>query len=489
MAAGMARRNVVGGLATASLLGLPNKLWAEIQPKQSTPLADRLAAYAYDLRFQDLDADTVEQVKAHLIDTLACGIAAFDERVVRICRDVATEQPGGPSTIIGTRRKSTPELATFANGAAFRYYDLNDIYAQAGRQGGHPSDHIAVCLSVAEAERSSAEDLIVAILLAYEINCRLIDAVDLSERGWDPPVLGLPAAALAAGKLMKLPKDKLVQAVNLGINDHISLGQTRTQTLSDWKGVADAEAGRNAVFAATLARGGLTGPAPIFEGQAGFFRLVSGDADVDVGAFGGDGRPFMIGLCGMKPYPAVVHSQTAIVAAIALAKEIGPLEAVASIEIQTTRRGYQMSGSDPEKWAPKTKETADHSLPYIVARAMLDGDITNDSYAQAKLQDPSALDLMSKVTVTADASFATAGGSAPPVRITVTLKDGRRIVRQVDSVPGFGAAPATRADVERKFRSNAGARWPKSATDEILELLWSLEQTSDLSTTLAKLAF
>lgn len=148
-----------------------------------------------------------------------------------------------------------------------------------------------------------------------------------------------------------------------------------------------------------------------------------------------------------------------------------------------------MSGSEPEKWAPKTKETADHSLPYIVARAMLDGDITNDGYSPAKLQDPRALDLMKKTTVTVNSSFTMAGGGAPPVRITIILKDGRRIVRQVDGVPGFGSAPATRADVERKFRSNAGARWPKSTTDEILDQLWSLERTSDLSATLAKLAF
>jgi 2-methylcitrate dehydratase len=299
------------------------------------PLAARLAAYAERLRYEDLDPATVERVKAHVIDTLGCGIAAFDEAPVRICRDVALAPGGGASTVIGTNRRTTPDLASFGNGAAFRYYDLNDVYT--GRTAGHPSDNIAACLAVAEAERASAAQLITAIVLAYEINCRLIDAFDLSTRGWDAAVVfSLPAVALAAGQLMKLPPDKLAQAVNLAINDHIPMGQTRAQTLSDWKGFADAEAGRNAVFAAMLARGGLTGPAPIFEGQKGFLQLVSGPANVDVEAFGRRDIPFKIHECGMKAYPAVVFAQTAIPAAIALANEVGDLNRVAAVEITTS---------------------------------------------------------------------------------------------------------------------------------------------------------
>jgi MmgE/PrpD N-terminal domain len=240
------------------------------------PLAKLLAAYADGLRYDHLDDATVESVKVHLIDSLGCGLAAFDEKPVRICRDVVLASGGGSATIIGTKRHAAPDLAAFANCAAFRYLDLNDAYV--GRITGHPSDDIAACLAVAEAERSSAPELITAIALAYEINCRLIDAfgIEIGSRGWDVPVLSLPAVALAAGKLMKLTPDKLEQAINLALNDHISMGQTRAQTLSDWKGIADAEAGRNAVFAAMLARGGLTGPAPIFEPEASRARRPAG---------------------------------------------------------------------------------------------------------------------------------------------------------------------------------------------------------------------
>jgi 2-methylcitrate dehydratase len=174
---------------------------------------------------------------------------------------------GGGATVIGTTRRVAPDLAAFANCAGFRYLDLNDAYV--GRITGHPSDDIAACLAVAEVERASATELIAAIALAYEINCRLIDAFDVSiaSSGWDVPVLSLPAVALATAKLMKLSSDALAQAVSLALNDHVSLGQTQVQALSDWKGVADAEAGRNGVFAAMLARAGLTGPAPMAAGR------------------------------------------------------------------------------------------------------------------------------------------------------------------------------------------------------------------------------
>jgi 2-methylcitrate dehydratase len=326
-------------------------------------------------------------------------------------------------------------------------------------------------------------------VLAYEINCRLVDTFDISTRGWDPPVFSPPAVALAVGKLMKLDPEKLTQAVNLAVNDHIAMGQTRVQTISDWKGLADAEAGRNAIFAAQLARAGITGPAPIFEGRSGFIRLVTGPGEVDVEIFGRRGIPFRINTCGMKAYPAQVHTQTAIVAAIALAKEIGDLNRIAAIDIATTKRGYQMNASEPEKWAPNTKETADHSLPYITARAMFEGDINNDSYTPEKLHEPRILAFMQKIKVKEDPAFATPAGNAPSARITATLDDGRSITRQVDNMPGFPGQPMSRADVERKFRSNVGKRWSQERTDAILRDLWALDRTDDLHFLLGKLSF
>src|SRR6266481_9282123 len=219
----ISRRSIVAGIAALGVYGFARNARAA----ETRPLAERLATYAAALRYDDLDGATVERVKSHVIDTLGCGIAAFDERPVRVCREIALAHAGGVATVIGTKRRATPDLASFANGAAFRYYDLNDVYV--GRFAGHPSDHIAACLAVAEAERASAAELITAIALVYEINCRLIDALDIGSRGWDPPVLSLPAVALAAGKLMKLTPGRLVQAVNIAVNDHAAMGQTRAQ--------------------------------------------------------------------------------------------------------------------------------------------------------------------------------------------------------------------------------------------------------------------
>src|SRR5438270_2808563 len=155
-------------VAAAALPAASRLAFAQTPPKPASekrarPLADRLAEYALRLRYDDLDAATIERIKALVIDTLGCGIAAFDERVVQICRDVALAPGGGAATVIGTNKRTTPDLASFANGAAFRYYDLNDVYV--GRFAGHPSDNIAPCLAVAEAERAGAEELITAIAL------------------------------------------------------------------------------------------------------------------------------------------------------------------------------------------------------------------------------------------------------------------------------------------------------------------------------------
>src|SRR5262249_54561852 len=358
--------------------------------------------------------------------------------------------------------------------------------------------HIAPCIAVAEAERASAPDLVTAIALAYEVDCRLVDALDLSARGWDTPVFSLPAVALAAGKLIKLDVAKLPEAVHQPINDHNAIAQARAQVLSDWKGLADGEASRNAVFAAMLARGGLTGPAPIFEGRLGLFKQVSGDADIDVGGFGGRGNPFRINRCGMKAYPAVVYTQTAIVAAPAVARGVtkgapvghdraAALERIASLEIATSKRGLQQTGSEREKWAPATRDTADHSMPYITARAMFDGDITNDSYAPAKLKEPRILAFMQRITVVEGPELTARIGDAVPTRVTGILGEGKGVRREVNDIPGFAGKPMQRPDIDRKFRGNIGKRWPRQKTDAVLHSLWLLENTPDIGALLATL--
>ena len=244
-----------------------------------------------------------------------------------------------------------------------------------------------------------------------------------------------------------------------------------------------------------LARGGLTGPAPIFEGRLGLFKQVSGEADIDVGKFGGRGNPFRINRCGMKAYPAVVYTQTAIVAATAVADEVtrgvpdkaAALGRIASIEIATSKRGLLQTGTDREKWAPATRDTADHSMPYITARAMFDGDVTNDSYLPAKLKEPRILAFMQKITVAEDPELTARVGDAVPTRITAILADGQRVSREVDDIPGFAGKPMQRPDIDRKFRGNIGKRWPRGKTEAVMQSLWVLENTQDIGALLATL--
>ncbi|MEN2470575.1 MmgE/PrpD family protein [Burkholderia sp. GS2Y] len=443
-------------------------------------LAQQLADYAAGLQYRDLDDTTVETIKAHLIDALGCAIAAHDERPVRIARDVALASPGGVSTIVGTRERTSPDLAAFATGTALRYYDFNDAYA--GKETGHPSDNMSACLAVAEAQHANGRDLILSIAIAYEIACRLMDAAAISPRGWDHTCYSLPAVALASGKLMRMPAPQLVQAVNLSINSHLALNQTRVQQLSNWKALADADAARNAVFSTQLARAGLTGPAPIFEGMAGFFPQVSGPFAVDTREFGGRGGAFRIGQCFVKFYPAQGLTQTAIPAAVDVAAQVGDLRRIRRIEIDTTEVGYVTAGRDREKWAPSTHETADHSLPYIVARAMLDGDITTESYRHDALQDPALRALIERITVREDPALTARYPAQAPNRVTAVCEDGTTCTKQVDDLPGSPTRPMRRDDYVAKFTKNCRRHWNPAQIRAALDYLWRLDEQPDVAT-------
>lgn len=472
----MRRRHFIASVGSLALgATAPYARFAMAAPTAST-LAERLARYAASLRYDDLDEQTIETAKSHFIDALGCGVAALRERPVAVARKVALANAGANagSTVLGTSRRTSPDLAAFANGAAIRYYDLNDVYA--GKEIGHPSDNIAACLAQAQAENATGRDLILAIVLAYEIDCRLMDAAAISSRGWDHPIYSLPASALAAGKLMRLSVEQLTQAVNLAINGHLALNQTRVQVISNWKGLADADAARNGVFSAALARENLTGPAPIFEGEAGFFKQVSGPFEIDVDRFGGEGRRFRINDCSVKFYPAQALTQTAIVAGIAVARQVGDLGRVKSVEIRTSHEGYFSAGTGAQKWAPETGETADHSLPYVTARAMFDGDISHASYSEHALHDPAIRAFMAKITVVEDPELTKAYPRLYATIVTATLDDGRTITQRVDDIPGFASHPAQRADFERKFNKNVLPGIGASNAQAALRMLWNLER-------------
>ncbi len=443
-------------------------------------LAEELSHYAYSLKYSDIPENIVHESKKRIIDALGCGIGAFNAEPVRFSRKIAERaKVNDGSTLLGTRRTTTPDMASFVNGIMIRYFDYNDTYLS--REPAHPSDNLGACLSVASSEGANGKDLLLSVALAFEIQCRFCDAANLRHRGWDHVCYGLVSTALASGRLMGLNSEKMTQAVNLALNSHIAMRQVRAGELSMWKGCSFANAGRNGVFSALLAREGMTGPSPIFEGEMGFFKQVSGPFQINTEEFGGRKGSFKIGETYLKYFPAEIHSQTAIWAAIEARKEIEDLNNIVSVEIASHEAGYTILGKDPQKWAPATKETADHSLPYIVGIALLEGKIDNSSYTPKKFKDPKIVDFLKKLTVVEDKDLTAMYPEAIANRVTVKLSSGRVISKQVNYHKGHPKNPMSDQDVEKKFRTLTKRKLSENQTKQAMETLWTLEKLNDVS--------
>ncbi len=440
-------------------------------------LAEELADYAHGLRYADLGPKTVSETKKRMVDALGCAIGAFDETPVEIARRVARSRGRGDSTLLGTTDKATSDVATFVNGLMIRYFDFNDTYLS--KEPAHPSDNLGATLSVANSVGATGRDLILATALAYEIQCRLCDSADIRHRGWDHVCYGLVSCALGAGKLMGLNTKQLTQAVNISLNAHIAMRQVRAGELSMWKGASFSNAARNAVFSARLAAEGMTGPSPIFEGEMGFFKQVSGPFKLDAGIFGKKGRNFKITETYVKYFPAEYHSQTAVWAALELRKMLKDPDEIDSVEIASHEAGYTILGRDPEKWRPATKETADHSLPYIVAMALLEGKVDNDTYSERKIKKKSTRDFMKRITVKEDRHLTSLyPKKGMGNRITIQTKSGRRLSEEVILPKGHPRNPMSEVDIEKKFLGLTKDKLGESKAREAMAFLWELDQSA-----------
>src|SRR5438270_2026475 len=414
------------------------------------PLANRLAEYAVQLRFEDLPGPTVHEAKRRFIDSFATAVGAMDSDVYAIARRCAERVQGNPGAGLFGGGRSSAEWATFVNGLLIRYLDYNDTYLSL--EPAHPSDNLAAVLAVGDRTQAGGRELITAAVLAYEVQCRLCDAASLRKHGWDHVTYGAISSALAACKLLRLDAVRTKHALGMAGVCNVALRQTRAGELSMWKGCAFANAARNGVFAALLAAEGMTGPAPIFEGELGIMKLVTRQ-EFDLPILGGNGQPFMISQTYIKFWPAEYHSQSAIDAALQLRPEVPDVRAVEAIDIHTFDAAVDIIGKDPEKWRPRTRETADHSLPYCTAVALADGDVTLAQFEPKRFGDPALLDLVAKVKVHRDAALSARYPAGIPNRVTVVLKDGRRLVREVEFPRGHARNPMTDAEVEKTFRS------------------------------------
>ena len=401
-----------------------------------------------------------------------------------IARKVASEfSAKNGATIIGTNHQAPPDWAAFATGCCIRYFDYNDTYLS--KEPAHPSDNIAAALAVAESVGANGREFITAIALAYEVQCRLCDAASIRARGWDHVTYGAFSTGLAAAKLMKLDAEKTRHAVNIAGVACAAMRQARVGELSHWKGVAFANAARHGVYSALLARAGITGPAPIFEGQMGFEKQL-GVSLGDVGsvfekskeAMPGGGPASMILKTSIKYWPAEYHSQSAIEAALFLRKQIDDLSKVKSVMIESHDASVDIIGSEPEKWRPQNRETADHSLPYITAVALIDGEITDKQFEPSRFTEPGIVKFLENVKVQRNDELSAIYAEAVANIVHVELADGRTLSKRVDYPLGNAKNPLKDSEVEGKFKFLAVPALGEERAKKVFEHAWKIESAT-----------
>ena len=437
-----------------------------------------ICSYARGLTFDDLGPETVHQAKRTIIDTLGCAMGGFSSVPAEIARNMALKvKSSTPSRILGTNSYSSPDMAAFANGVMLRYLDCNDSYFSPG--GGHPSDMIPAALAPAGPPGCDGPTFLTSVVLAYEVFCRLSDQVVASELGWDQGMFGVIGASCAAGKALGLDQAQMGHAVSLALAPNLPLGVTRTGELSMWKGCAGASAAKAGVFAAQLAAEGMTGPPEPFEGRRGLWAQAVG-RPVQLDGLAGQGQPFAICETTFKSYPSQIHTQ----GPIALAMELRPQVAVKDIEsimVHAYRAAADTRISNPEKWAPKTRETADHSIPYLIAAALQDGAVTADSFSDQRLRDQSLAALISKIDVQEDEEYTRKYPAEFNCRVDVTTHSGESYSAGTAYPKGHRGNPMTDSEVEAKFRGLSAGTLTDSQCGRALDAAWSLDKAPDLT--------
>lgn len=423
-------------------------------------IAEKLAEYAFNLKYEDLSKETVHQVKRHFVDALGCAIGAQKEKPIEIIKK--------------TFPKRDASLNALLYGAMIRYFDYNDTYLS--KEPAHPADNFGGVLAAAEMMKSSPKEFIVAAALGYEIQCRFCDIASLRAHGWDHVIYGAISQALAVGKLMKLNKDQLAQAININLSTNISSRQVREASeLSMWKALAFSNVARNAVISCMLAKQGMTGPNEIFEGKYGIMKMLSAKMDFSAGNFGKNKSHFKILDCWLKNWPAEIHSQSVIHAALELRKDIPDIDKIKKIEIESHEAGYTIIGSGEEKWNPKTRETADHSIPYLVGAVLHNGTITPKSFSPSALSNKNVLKTVAKVSVKEDPRLTKMYPESAPNRIRIIMNDGRKLEKEVLHHRGHSKNKMGDKEIENKFNRLTAKYLSETKRKAILEKAWKMD--------------
>jgi 2-methylcitrate dehydratase len=364
------------------------------------------------------------------------------------------------ATVIGTSHRTLPELAAFANSVASRYLEGNDTYPGGG---GHPNDNLLPVLAVAQAAGASAQTAITAIVLAYEVHRYLFRAFPMRKHALDYVLYNAVASAAGSAKVLGLPLAQTASAISLAAVPNLGTDISRRGHLTMWKGCAAANAARNGVFAAVMAKEGMAGPPTPFED--GLTAVIGAE---EICPFPVDPKSFSLPKADYKFFLSEFHAQGPAFLALELRPQI-KLEEIAKIEVFTYHFAWFEIGSGAEKWQPTTRETADHSMPYVVAAVLIDGAYTDAIFEPERFGDPRTLELMKKITITEDAEFNRRYPASLPCRMTVTLKSGEQNTAELSNPIGHHDRPMSDAQVVEKFKGLAERKLSPAQSQKVLK--------------------
>jgi 2-methylcitrate dehydratase len=442
--------------------------------RHAQTMVQLLGAFTAAADWRMLSEAAAETMKLRILDALGCAIGALGSHVLDSVRAEVDDMGGKPlSTLLGGGHTS-PDRAAFFNGAAVRYLDFNDSYLAPG-ETCHPSDNLAPVLAATEYVDGSGRDLLAALALAYQVQCRLSDVAPVRVHGFDHVTQGAYAAAAGAARSLRLDAEQAANAIAIAGTALNALRVTRTGALSNWKGLAYPNVAFGALHSALLARRGITGPAEVFEGNKGFMEAISGHFEID---WSGEDLE-KVRETIVKRYNAEIHSQSTLEAVLELRMEFGidPAD-ILRVEVDVFDVAYNIIGGGEEgaKTLVRTKEEADHSIPYLVAVALLDGQVLPAQFDSKRILREDVQDLLQRVEVHPDPVLSALFPHQHACRVRIVLGDGLVLAREKRDYLGFTTRPMGWKEILQKFHNLADAIAGRQLADEIVIAVQQLEE-------------
>jgi 2-methylcitrate dehydratase len=435
---------------------------------------DELAQFVCEARFDEISQAAREQLKLRVLDSLGCALGALGAGPVRMVLEQVREFGGAPLATLIDAGKSAPDRAALYNGALVRYLDFNDSFLAPG-ETCHPSDSLAPVLAAAEYGHADGRTLLTALAVAYQVQNRLSEVAPVRAKGFDHTTHGAYAVAAGVARALGLDAEYTANAVAIAGTSLNALRVTRTGALSHWKGLAAPANGFGATHAAFLAMRGITGPREVFEGNKGFSDAIAGPFAIDWRHENLESVRRTI----LKRYNAEIHSQSAIEALLELRAE-HHIEAaqVDRIELDTFQVAYDIIGGGEEgsKYEVQTKEQADHSLPYLLAVALLDGQVLPEQYLTQRIAGADVQDLLRRVDVRPDPELSRRFPDQHPARVRLHLRDGTVLQREQHDYEGFHTRPMSWETTAAKFDRLAKHRCDVEHRARIKQAVGDLEQ-------------